>query len=339
MNAANEVVVEIVVLLALLLPRGSLCAARRRDFNLLRIVQRLRVLCFVLFLFPVVHARHKQIEKLFQTAAGCACILVQLPILSVGIVDFSVHRIGKIVRVGHSPIQSAGRSFRILRHILNVVRLRRLRHGSTAGRILRGKLKIIRFPVFFEGRKLLVRQIVQILQLRLLGFPAAGNAVLYAVEEMNEGIEGIGICVRRSVLVRLHVLSVVVVRIVVILYEAREGIDRRGALLPGGLLNGKHISGRFLCGRRFPSHRLLLGAFSEPGNRCRALRRNRVDRFLRRLRRPRAGFVFLVPPSQLVVIELGAVISGIAHRVTASHCACRLHSAHAISIHIYYNTF
>ena len=326
-KASNEVVVEFVIFRVWNLLRGALFAARRREIIIVRILQRVLALVRLGGL-RIVHARHKQIDEFFEAAAGRAFFLLRLPFLRVGIAKF-VLRCIEGIRLRRI---ASGRGIELDAIVLNVVRLRRFRRG----RALDGGVEILRRFVSFEGRKLFVGQIVHILQLRFLRFPAAGDAVLYAVEEVNEGIEGVWI--RGLVLLRLQLLLVVDL-VLVLVHKAGEGIDRSGAFLLNGLFGGELFGGKLLDGRRFPARRRLCGGRIGFEVRSGALRLNRVGRFLRGLNRPRAIFVFLVPPSQLVVIELGAVISGVAHRVTASHCAFCLDSAHAISIHNYYNTF
>ena len=154
---------------------------------------------------------------------------------------------------------------------------------------------------------------------------ARGDVVLYAVEEANEGIKGVGILIflfRGPGFVLRQELFVAICGIVEVLL-GNECLLGLGANLLA--LRPER------CGQlRGALHSLVRRG---GGGRNRSCRFRRL-RSLRRLRRPaRAGFVLLVSATELVIIQFRTVVSGIAHSVTASHCTKRMRG---ISIRFYY---
>ena len=178
---------------------------------------------------------------------------------------------------------------------------------------------------FLRRRSILVGRFLHFTVLAgMLRAPARGDVVLHAMEEANEGIKG--------------------VRILIFLFRELRFVVRRDLLVhrggfieiflgdeilcgPGAILPARGLGRIGLLRRALRLNRLGGGGFNRPGR----LRRLRSLHRLHRL--ARAGLVLLVSATELVVIQFRAVVSGIAHSVTASHCTKRMRG---ISIRFYY---
>ena len=275
------------------------------------------ILVFVRLLVLLVHAGDEQVQELLESALGS--LVLELPVVEFLIV--------KLVEVGAVLHRRAAQGLSIHLHAVDVlglavqivefglieVRLRAL----PAKEALRGR--------FLCRRSILVGLVLQIdLLVGMLRAPACGDVVLHAMEEANEGIKGV-----RILIFLFQELRFVVRRDLLVHHGGIVEILLGDEILcgPGAILPARGLGRIGLLRRALRINRLSGGGFNRPGrfHRLRSLRR------LHRL--ARAGLVLLVSATELVVIQFRAVVSGIAHSVTASHCTKRMHG---ISIRFYY---
>ena len=149
--------------------------------------------------------------------------------------------------------------------------------------------------------------IVEIVFVRMAAALARVHIIPYAMEEADEGIEGIGILIHIRGLFIVEIILVADVLRVVIVVLNLVGL-RRIEIVFGVIRRLERLIRRFARKRTVSARRIAL---------------LRLTRELARM-----PLVCFMPPAQLVVIQLRAVISGIAH------CENRL-SLHPVSGHGY----
>ena len=296
--------------------------ARRRNFVQLRRVLVVKiesgfVLVFVRLLVLLVHAGDEQVQEFLESALGglvLELLVVEFLIVKLVEVGTVLHRrAAQGLSVHLHAVDVLGLAVQIVKFGLVEVRLRALPPEDA----LRGR--------FLRRISVLVERVLQLdLLVGMLRAPARGDVVLHAMEEANEGIKGVRILIFILRELRFVVRGDLLVH--------RGGIVKRllgDEILcgPDAILPARGLGRIGLLRRALRLNRLSGGGFNRPGrlHRLRSLRR------LHRL--ARAGLVLLVSATELVVIQFRAVVSGIAHSVTASHCTRRMRG---ISIRFYY---
>ena len=257
--------------------------ARRRDrrrYVLVLKIESVLVLVFVRFLVLLVHAGDEQVQEFLESALGSVVFKLFVVKSVVGVRIRTAARGAQGPSVHLDAVDVLGLAVQIVKFGLVKVRLRALPgEGALCGRFLRTLVERFLHPAVLAG---------------MLCTLARGDVVLYAVEEANEGIKGVGILIflfRGPGFVLRQELLVAICGIVEVLLgnECLLGLganllalrpERRGQLR-GALRSLVRRGG---------------GGLNRPG-RFRRLRR------FRRLHRPaRAGFVLLVSATELVII-------------------------------------
>ena len=275
------------------------------------------ILVFVRLLVLLVHAGDEQAQELFESALGG--LVLELPVVEFLIV--------KLVEVGAVLHRRAAQGLSIHLHAVDVLSLavQIVKFGLVEVRLRALPAKETLRRGFLRRISILVERVLRIdLLVGMLRAPARGDVVLHAMEEANEGIKGVRILIFlfRELRFVIHGDLIVHRGGFIEIFLGDEILCGPGAILPARGLGRIGL----LC-QTLRLNRLGGGGFNRPGrlHRLRSLRR------LHRL--ARAGLVLLVSATELVVIQFRAVVSGIAHSVTASHCTKRMHG---ISIRFYY---
>ena len=275
----------------------------------------------------IVDAGDEQVQELLEAALGCGfriLVLIVFEIVVVALVGIAVVE-ALVIR---SRTLVDGRL--CLVDILDGIRLRIFLRIVVAIIVRRRRLPAAEETLAWRGiGKVLIRNGFSVLRhivrfISVLCAAARGDSVLYAVEEANEGIKGVRILI---FLFRgfLFVLILIHEDVLVILHGfvkvlRGEILHRLGRRCIARLLGRGFLQGLELVLNRPGARRL--------GRPCRLGLRRRG-----RSRPARTGLEFLMPAAKLVIIQFGAVVSGIVHSVTASHCTKRVRG---ISIRIHY---